>query len=1108
MIRIIDSQSKSEIPWEEFVKEFGEPKIKTLPASVSGWRIVRLEVDHTGSNTVLAKVYGEDCSLKVGQPVAFYWPDADQDASCGPDGGVLPDMRRGRCLRGQTKETGNAEFAMGRGAYYFPPAIGPHAVWCYGQNEPSELLFGIGMLGGLNHWHYNVVFQWSKGEETLPPPDVPPTPPDVPPPPPDVPPSIMISKLGFYVQKPNVSGLFDVMREIRPPVMVVHAVNRGWLEDTRRFSPETFIVGRLFQERDQQDQWLSAPDSDNPGRKKWLGCEAARQQGRRFAEQILSLDHPLALATWPYGGSLDDPNTHLLVDAWMSLNEFVQGPASEDYRNDPADIRAKADAYDCFQAGFRQRLKEAHPRLEAVAFNFAAGNFPDAQGYLDWFPRTLESYVYLGFHEYGWPTLYPDQGSAASGGDYRRAMTGIRAKHGNRHKALITEAGLARMHQKKDGRDVGWLDENDAISEDDYWRSLRWYNEQLSHDDYVLGACLYNVGYEEDWRTFRHTGADNQGHPIRIMDRIRALRDGATARDMVSGQIRPASLRGRVASRGRPVAGAKVRLLGRAEDLGADPHAAAYDPTAITWTRTIDGFEGNAWNCWQRFVAPNVAGITWEEFQAQVTQYNLSLRETRCQFVAGQTYIVPEMKRFDALQRIDPEVAWDRPVIGFAGDRWSCWQHYVRAKVTGVTWAEFKEKVGVHNPHLIEDGYRFLAGKSYLLPRNPGQERYTRVAITGADGRYHFPDLLPGRYELEVTAAGYKPLHLTVEADGDLVRDLDLERFLIVTPRDLAFVTAQGTHFVVLGRQFQFTGVNLRGLAYYDTDKYQHARQRDQLKAAREMGARVVRLFLPHKDAPTSEVKARLTNLLNLLRSEFPDIYLIVALTDLYINSNHFPQGDERFYVKYPDNWTLLGRQWFEGGYKQNYLPFVEAIVSAFRKEPHILAWDIGNELKLPEARPVFIDFNLAMAQRIRELDGNHLIATGMMSTRHAGLQFPGQRRLYGSPHIDLVTNHIYNADYRDDDSALAAELKKPFLVEEAGFDAAREDNRTERIRQDMKTMFERGARGYMQWGFMAGSDNNDGDKDRGMDHALHSDWDGLFNVYKDRAFRLQQEVR
>jgi hypothetical protein len=51
--------------------------------------------------------------------------------------------------------------------------------------------------------------------------------------------------------------------------------------------------------------------------------------------------------------------------------------------------------------------------------------------------------------------------------------------------------------------------------------------------------------------------------------------------------------------------------------------------------------------------------------------------------------------------------------------------------------------------------------------------------------------------------------------------------------------------------------------------------------------------------------------------------------------------------------------------------------------------------------------------------------------------------------------------------------------------------------------MFGRGACGYMQWAFMAGGDNGDGDRDRGMDRHFHPDWDGLWNIYTLRVKAL-----
>jgi hypothetical protein len=174
--------------------------------------------------------------------------------------------------------------------------------------------------------------------------------------------------------------------------------------------------------------------------------------------------------------------------------------------------------YDHFQVAFHQRLQAAG--VDAVALNLAAGNFTQAAHYLDHFPNTLATYRYLGFHEYGWPTLYPAIGSATSGGDYRHCLAGIRAQYGAHHQVIITEAGLARMYQEPSGGDVGWLNVERSLSEEQYWRSLAWYNDHLCADAYVLGACLFQVGHHGQWASFRHLGHDNEGRPLTLIDRM------------------------------------------------------------------------------------------------------------------------------------------------------------------------------------------------------------------------------------------------------------------------------------------------------------------------------------------------------------------------------------------------------------------------------------------------------------------------------------------------------------------------------------------------------------------------------------------------------------
>jgi hypothetical protein len=414
-------------------------------------------------------------------------------------------------------------------------------------------------------------------------------------------------------------------------------------------------------------------------------------------------------------------------------------------------------------------------------------------------------------------------------------------------------------------------------------------------------------------------------------------------------------------------------------------------------------------------------------------------------------------------------------------------------------------------------------------------EQYSRVTYTDARGRFRFTDLSPGTYHLQIQAEGCRAWAGDLDFSAGLARDVELERMRRVVARDVdPFVRVDGEQFIVNGQEFRFIGVNLRGLVHYGTDTFknwdgrpaQKEHQHQQLAEARRMGARVVRVFLAAKDAAHQEVGDRLARVLALLESDdrLKDMYLILCFTDIYHNTPFHPQGDDPFYETQPDGWTLLNRAWFEGGYTQNYLPFVDHIVTTFHHHPQIFAWEIGNELKVTtghQFRRLFIRFNHEVAQHIAAVDpNNHLITTGMLSTKHAGLGFPGALQLYRLPHISFVTNHIYNGGFdftsgcrqgnlqgHGDDSAVAQhqEVGKPLVVEEAGYDATRDTpSRGTEVQEDMRRWFdEKRARGYMQWAFMSGGDIGDGDSCRGMDQALHTDWDSLFTSFQDRAKQL-----
>lgn len=138
----------AERDWDWLVATFGAVVLErgTGTASVTVLRAVE------GPSTLIVHVEDASGTPLPNIPVVFYWPDAPglppEQQACGLDRGVI----------GYTKvENGNAEFAMGKGAYYFPPAGGPHVVWI--ATPGTDCLHGLGMLGGTNHIHLDSVWR-------------------------------------------------------------------------------------------------------------------------------------------------------------------------------------------------------------------------------------------------------------------------------------------------------------------------------------------------------------------------------------------------------------------------------------------------------------------------------------------------------------------------------------------------------------------------------------------------------------------------------------------------------------------------------------------------------------------------------------------------------------------------------------------------------------------------------------------------------------------------------------------------------------------------------------------------------------------------------------
>ncbi len=829
---------------------------------------------------------------------------------------------------------------------------------------------------------------------------------------------------------------------------------------------------------------------------------------------------------------------------WEGINEPGIGEAGTE-----AD-RARARALNDWTVEFARLM---HARGEKVAgFSWSTGNPTD--NHLRWIiPLITEAAQVVdahAFHEYAKPRSPTPQ---SDWGRYRLFERALPPEA--RKPVVITEAGIDDMG---DANTSGWRAQ--GLTPRAYVDLLASYDTLLAPDDYVLGATVFTLK-DPGWPSFEIDGealttlADHvaaQGGGVALGDswfNLKLTLPGVVEPELFAeaavGVAPEVTLR--VADpHGAPIPGAMVRLLGDETTLGANPRAVTNRRGLVTWTRHVTDYAGSLWNAWQRYVAREVAGITWEEFRLEAPQYNPSLSATGEWLQAGDTYYLPENRVYADTRGSMPAVVWDRAVASFSGSLWQCWQRYVQGKVVGLSWVQFRAEMVTHNPTLADSSGRLLADNTYFLPRNDGPGEYMRVAFTQYDGTAPFAALRPGTYRIEVAATDYQPVQQTLELDGATTPTITLEPSSTLLNQvggglavpGSAFVGTAGQHFVVNGRKFRFVGVNLRGLAHYGlSDPVRGANAADQLQAARDMGARVVRIFLPHAQVPAEETRSRLIGLLKLMEERFNDMYLIIALANLYGNVDFRIPGDKQdngggFYTHRPigDDKELLSVDWFRDGFKVNYLPFVRTIVQDdfIRNSPRIMAYNVGNELKAESRGEAFnighpdllVDFMHTMARQIRQFDGDrHLVTTGMISTRHAHMagNTALRMRLYGIPELDFITNHSYHGDDRpetnvdqeneapspEDDSDLVGPLGKPLLIEEAGFKPT--ENRQDRsdwiIRELGILLDEKQAGGYMPWGFMKGFNNGDGDDQLGLDDVFHAhDWQPLNNLFGERA--------
>ena len=323
-------------------------------------------------------------------------------------------------------------------------------------------------------------------------------------------------KFGFHINGPRQDA-FDAVLRLKPKIVKTLDFSVEVMKRIRETIPDVFLIGRLA---------VHPQDFGQLGADETMATKIrrAKQRGQEFAERILREE---------VNRDINHYQGQPIFQAWESLNEVFP-------ENTDLDTQKLFEEY---QVAFGTSMLAAG--FEPIAFNFSQGNGRGRQ-WLEIYPGTLETYKYLGFHEYDWPTmdrlhqigldgphepenLVPGVGEGR-GNDgmwrclrYRRIMNeGIRQRYGDRHVCIITECGMSQGVWGGPSLDIGpWATElsvppdipggvaRTPIPVKDYWQSLRWYNSEIMKDDYVMGACLFVTGAagRPEWETFEHLGA-------------------------------------------------------------------------------------------------------------------------------------------------------------------------------------------------------------------------------------------------------------------------------------------------------------------------------------------------------------------------------------------------------------------------------------------------------------------------------------------------------------------------------------------------------------------------------------------------------------------------
>ncbi len=225
--------------------------------------------------------------------------------------------------------------------------------------------------------------------------------------------------------------------------------------------------------------------------------------------------------------------------------------------------------------------------------------------------------------------------------------------------------------------------------------------------------------------------------------------------------------------------------------------------------------------------------------------------------------------------------------------------------------------------------------------------------------------------------------------------------------KENTYATTKNDSILLHGKKFVMKGIN-----YYPQkspwdmfgEKFDTIAINNDFKMLSKVGLNTIRIFIQYTDFGKAEVlKEKLEKLEKTIQlANKNHLKVVITLFDFY--------GD--YSIK---DWTLTHRH-------------AEKIVSTFKNDTTIIAWDIKNEPDLDfesRGKERVLKWLEYMMKEIRKYDENHLITIGWSNFKAAN---------YLKEAVDIVSFHHFNNNIEKDFNALKKKvLNKPILLEEFG---------------------------------------------------------------------------